>query len=133
VRNLLRVIDILPGVYLVGLVSIIVTRRNQRLGDLAAGTLVTRERPKRTGVAEATATLTDTDSKVATWDVSAVTTAELATVRRFLERRETLDPEARRELAHRLEQGLRSRVAGARADDDAERFLEALARAKSSR
>ena len=43
-RNVLRLIDILPFVYLVGCVSILVTSRNQRLGDLAAGTLVVRER-----------------------------------------------------------------------------------------
>jgi uncharacterized RDD family membrane protein YckC len=132
VRNLLRVIDILPGVYLVGLVSIVLTRRNQRLGDLAAGTLVTRERPKRTGMTGAAENVGDTNAQVA-WDVSAVTASELAAVRRFLERRETFDTGARRQLACRLEQGLRSRVAGAGTDGDPERFLEALARAKSSR
>src|SRR5437868_3232179 len=44
VRNVLRIVDILPGTYLVGMVSILVARRNQRLGDFAAGTLVVRER-----------------------------------------------------------------------------------------
>jgi len=44
VRNVLRLIDILPGTYLVGIIAILVTRRNQRLGDLLAGTLVVRER-----------------------------------------------------------------------------------------
>ena len=40
VRNLLRVVDFLPFGYGAGLVSIVSTRRFQRLGDLAAGTLV---------------------------------------------------------------------------------------------
>jgi len=39
-RNLLRAIDILPVGYLVGSIAALVTRRGQRLGDLAAGTLV---------------------------------------------------------------------------------------------
>ena len=43
IRNLLRFVDLLPGAYLVGLISILLTRRNQRLGDLAAGTLVIRD------------------------------------------------------------------------------------------
>ena len=45
VRNLLRTIDFLPLLYLVGLVTMLCNRRFQRLGDLAAGTLVisTRE------------------------------------------------------------------------------------------
>lgn len=44
-RNLIRVIDIFPGFYLVGVISMLCTRRNQRLGDLAASTLVVHERP----------------------------------------------------------------------------------------
>ncbi|MDJ0779349.1 MAG: RDD family protein [Gammaproteobacteria bacterium] len=40
VRNLLRVIDFLPLMYLAGLVCMLSNRRFQRLGDLAAGTLV---------------------------------------------------------------------------------------------
>ncbi len=43
-RNLLRIIDALPFLYLVGLVSVAVSKRNQRIGDLAAGTTVVRSR-----------------------------------------------------------------------------------------
>ncbi len=40
IRNLLRSVDFLPFLYGTGLVSLLLTRRFQRLGDLAAGTLV---------------------------------------------------------------------------------------------
>jgi len=40
IRNVFRLIDCLPLVYLVGLVSCIVTARRVRLGDLAAGTVL---------------------------------------------------------------------------------------------
>ncbi|MDH3534439.1 MAG: RDD family protein [Gammaproteobacteria bacterium] len=40
VRNLLRTVDFLPLLYLAGLVTMMTNRRFQRLGDLAAGTLV---------------------------------------------------------------------------------------------
>lgn len=43
IRNLLRVVDGLPGAYTVGLVSILLTRDFQRVGDLVAGTLVVHE------------------------------------------------------------------------------------------
>jgi uncharacterized RDD family membrane protein YckC len=43
IRNLLRVIDILPGFYMVGGVMCLVTRKSQRLGDIAAGTVVVRQ------------------------------------------------------------------------------------------
>jgi uncharacterized RDD family membrane protein YckC len=42
IRNLLRMVDFLPLFYGVGLVSVIVTTRSQRLGDIAAGTYVVR-------------------------------------------------------------------------------------------
>ncbi len=40
IRNLIRAVDTLPGVYLVGCVSVLLSNRFQRLGDLAAGTIV---------------------------------------------------------------------------------------------
>lgn len=51
-RNLLRVADALPAIvvfplYLFGLISCTVTNRFQRLGDLAAGTMVVVEEPQR--------------------------------------------------------------------------------------
>lgn len=45
-RNLLRLVDSLAG-YLVGAIVIMVTNRRQRLGDLAAGTIVTTRQISR--------------------------------------------------------------------------------------
>jgi uncharacterized RDD family membrane protein YckC len=43
-RNFIRYIDQIPFFYAVGAIAIFVTRDHQRLGDLAAGTLVVRDR-----------------------------------------------------------------------------------------
>jgi len=47
-RNLLRVFDALPGffipIYSVGLIASFISRRDQRIGDLFAGTVVVREK-----------------------------------------------------------------------------------------
>ncbi|HEY4011640.1 MAG TPA: RDD family protein [Acidobacteriaceae bacterium] len=43
-RNLLRVVDYLPALYLTGVITMLATKRHQRLGDLAAGTIVVHER-----------------------------------------------------------------------------------------
>jgi uncharacterized RDD family membrane protein YckC len=43
-RNLLRLVDILPAIYLVGGLACFFSRNCQRLGDLAAGTIVARLR-----------------------------------------------------------------------------------------
>lgn len=144
VRNLLRPIDFLPFGYLVGVISIMLTKRNQRLGDLAAGTLVVREPSgpsrrrrgagaRKRGAAGEGAESVATSGVAPDWDVSAVSVEELATVRRFLERREELDGGSRNELAVRLERGLRGKVAGAPDSLAGEPFLEALVRAKSAR
>ena len=51
VRNLVRLLEGPPTFYVPAIVSILVTRRNQRLGDLAAGTLVIREPRARAAAA----------------------------------------------------------------------------------
>jgi uncharacterized RDD family membrane protein YckC len=42
IRNLLRIVDLLPGLYVVGSLATLCTRKAQRLGDLAANTVVIR-------------------------------------------------------------------------------------------
>jgi uncharacterized RDD family membrane protein YckC len=47
-RNLIRIIDMVPGFYLIGALCIFTTRRQQRLGDMVAGTLVVHSVPAET-------------------------------------------------------------------------------------
>ncbi|MDQ1461287.1 MAG: hypothetical protein QOI08_2771, partial [Actinomycetota bacterium] len=44
IRNILRIVDFLPVLYAAGVVCMVATGRDQRLGDLAAGTIVVRDR-----------------------------------------------------------------------------------------
>ena len=142
-RNVLRVVDMLPGFYAVAMATIFATQRNQRLGDIAAGTVVVREhRPDREarkpgapqfvkapGPPPPAPVVVDTTG----WDVSAIGADEVATVRRFLERRSTLAGDARRRLAADLAERLRPRVAGVPESVSAETFLEGLSAAKAAR
>ena len=128
VRNVLRIVDILPGFYLVGMGSILATSRNQRLGDLAAGTLVLRERtalPPETRISPSV--------QVPAWDTSAVTADELEAVVAFLGRRTELPAGARIQLAAELAGRLRPKVGGTIAEDGDEMFLERLVAAKRGR
>lgn len=43
-RNVLRIVDAFPFLYLVGIVVIVLSDENQRLGDIVADTLVVRSR-----------------------------------------------------------------------------------------
>ena len=133
-RNVLRIVDAMPGFYVVGILSILFTRNNQRLGDLAAGTLVVRERRQLTALPSAPAPSAGppgTDSEL--WDVSAVTGEELATVRRFLDRRSTLTPDARARLAQEMASRLGPKVVGPPTEWEPESFLEYLVATKGAR
>jgi uncharacterized RDD family membrane protein YckC len=44
-RNLLRIVDSLPGMYAVGIVSVLLSGQNKRLGDYLAGTIVVHDKP----------------------------------------------------------------------------------------
>jgi uncharacterized RDD family membrane protein YckC len=128
VRNIARLIDGPPLFYLPTVVGILATRHNQRPGDLAADTVVIRTAGRRPAEPAREVPVSALD-----WDVSAIGPDELAVVRRFLERRDGLTPEARRALALRLADGLRPRVSGAAGADSPEGFLETLLATKDAR
>ena len=131
-RNIMRIVDSLPGFYLVGILSVMFTANNQRLGDLAAGTIVVRERRQSTALPpHAASGPAPADS--ALYDVSAVSAEEVATVRRFLDRRAALTPEARDRLARDMATRLGPKVVGPPRQWEPEAFLEYLVAAKAAR
>jgi uncharacterized RDD family membrane protein YckC len=137
VRNLIRLLEGPPLFYVPAICSILATRRNQRLGDLAADTLVVREpraprRPRRRRRAAEPGALPPA-LRLAEWDVSAITQEELAAIRSFLARRESFAPAARRGLARDLAARLGAKVAGPPPGLPAETLLEGIAAAKSAR
>ena len=131
IRNLMRLVDMLPFSYAIGIVAILVSSKNQRLGDMAAATVVVREVTTGSGSAwrEHEMPRGDEDS----WDVGGVTREEIATVRSFLTRRETLDSNARTRIGRELAFRLHAKVPGAPANMSPEEFLRRLAAAKSRR
>lgn len=158
IRNIVRLVDGLPLSYLPAMVSILLTSRNQRLGDLAGSTIVVRE-PRRKEAAEAgfadyvpraapAAAVAPTFAGFAlpesvgvaiaprpvaagALDVSAVSADDLAAVRGFLDRRADLPPGVRGDLARRIAGALAPRVGGAGAHLHDEGLIEAVAAAKA--
>ena len=111
IRNLLRLLDILPLTYAVGAITMLVSGRAQRLGDIAAGTAVVRLRrallvygqiglpptpwqsmgpPTVDGQAIATARV-DTRS----WDLTGLTAEHREVLQAFAARRYGLPPAVR--------------------------------------
>lgn len=129
IRNALRLVDGLVLWYVPTVVAILATKRNQRPGDLAADTVVIRDRREIDRVEHPPAPVGDPFGTGARWDVSAVSAADTATVRAFLERRSALEAPARTRLAAQLDAALRPLVGGVD-ERDPERFLEILYDAK---
>jgi uncharacterized RDD family membrane protein YckC len=115
VRNLLRLIDFLPGGYLVGVVSMMVDRHERRLGDLVAGTMVVVDRPLwQLSRADAMAKTDNTAARVpeirlalselpgCTLAVQDVPTEFRMVVEDFLKRRKGMALDVREALARRL-------------------------------
>jgi uncharacterized RDD family membrane protein YckC len=128
VRTLLRIVDQWGTLAIAGTISILATRRNQRLGDLAAGTIVIRER--RAAVSEPPTTAATTAAGV---DVTAVSPAELAAIRDFLARRDSLHGNARSRVAQALADRLSDKVGGLPPGGmSPERLLETIAAAKDA-
>jgi uncharacterized RDD family membrane protein YckC len=132
VRNLLRIVDVflLP---FVAVICMLVTRRAQRLGDLAAGTMVIREHRL------------DAPRPVRLWgtperhlrgvDIARLSEREYDVIRSFLARRETLAPDARAELAAKVVETMLERM-GQRDKETGlsdEELLEALAQSYRAR
>jgi uncharacterized RDD family membrane protein YckC len=132
IRNLMLLIEGLPLSYAPAIISALVTRNNQRLGDLMAGTLVVREiKPPRPRYQMPSPVPPIPPERYASWDVTAIGDNESGAVRAFLERRHQLEPGARGALAAQLAGRLRPLVAGVRPGLSDETFLEYLAAAKA--
>jgi uncharacterized RDD family membrane protein YckC len=131
VRNIARIADFLPVFYLVGTISIVATQHDQRLGDLAAGTVVVRDRFP--GLAQLPAPITVTPAAVATWDVSAIRPDEVQAIRQFLDRRLSLRWPARSYFALDLVNRVGPRVVGVPPNSHPEFVLEGIVVAKQSR
>jgi uncharacterized membrane protein SpoIIM required for sporulation/uncharacterized RDD family membrane protein YckC len=96
VRNLLRIVDMQPGItWLVGGAAMMMHGETKRLGDMAAGTVVVRERTAAVLPEEAAA---GADAA----GPPRLSPEEFDTLARYVARRDTLQPEVRHGLAKRL-------------------------------
>ena len=124
-RNFLRFVDGLPGVYAVGAVSIFATRRQQRLGDLTAGTLVVHERRVEEPIWSSSGVRTFTAAAYEAYTPAAVAAVprtvpadavarlgeqDLLAIESFLARRLDLPMDARATLAARLAERMAAKM-----------------------
>ncbi len=135
IRNFIRLVDFLPLFYGIGVVVMFVDRRARRLGDLAGGTLVVKE---RRGVTLESLTTGGAGGVVpelkpgeeprapSLANVHLLSDQDYTLVQEFLRRRDELGRDARMRLGVQLASGLQTRL-GIPQGGDAERFLQYVA------
>jgi uncharacterized RDD family membrane protein YckC len=123
-RNLLRIVDQLPFLYGIAIVSVFFSKQNKRLGDFVAGTVVVHEKTVETARPFQE---TQVDAAAPAYEVSRITVDELRLIETFLQRRDTFDPTLRGSMAAqitaRISCKLEVQVRGWPAN---EKFLEAV-------
>jgi uncharacterized RDD family membrane protein YckC len=104
VRNLLGMADFLPVFYLLGGLLVMISSRGQRLGDMAAGTIVIRERAVQPPleVNGKIQELASDEFHFTTDQLSACSANDRFILRSFFQRAEEMDPRPREQLALRL-------------------------------
>lgn len=103
IRSALGVVEIAASSGALAFLVVLLTRRNQRIGDVLAGTLVLRQRSgAHDPVAMRFVPVEGTEDFVATIDVSRLTAEEYQTVRSFLLRARDMTAVSRDEVATQL-------------------------------
>jgi uncharacterized RDD family membrane protein YckC len=126
-RNLLRVVDQLPGFYAVGMVVSLLNKQNKRIGDLVTGALVVRE----TSVSELKPLWFSGEAqpqRSALIGANLLTDDELILIESFLQRRYELDPAIRSRMAQSILDRVRDKFSLSQNEQGgAESLLEAAA------
>ncbi|MEW5827663.1 MAG: RDD family protein [Chloroflexota bacterium] len=131
IRNLVRLIDLLPMAYGVGVVTMFINSNSRRVGDLAAGTVVVYDRretglgdlaPVNPGVWAATISPAKLPEE---FPLEKLTRHEVDVIEEFLHRRDDLSN--RRELARHLLEALVGRLGLSRETMDFDRADDLLA------
>src|SRR5438874_3273562 len=127
-RNLLRIVDWLPGFYAIGIASALLTKENKRLGDLVAGSLVVREASFSDLKTVWHTAPAPTGPVLAPLGAAKLTPEESALIDSLLMRRSQLDFDVRVRMADQIFQRLKPKLT-LPADNtmSAEKILESLA------
>ncbi|HTX16302.1 MAG TPA: RDD family protein [Candidatus Baltobacteraceae bacterium] len=126
-RNLLRIVDTMPTMYATGLITMLISRENKRVGDYAAGTVVIHEKPLQ-GVSSIWQQSATPAQPPAGIPLPQLNVEELQLIEAFLDRRGSLDPQVRSAMARQIADRLAERWSIPAADrPDAEKFLELAA------
>jgi len=136
-RNLLRFVDLMPSMYLAGVITMLCNRKNKRLGDLAAGTIVVHELPADDRAADAFLSGENFFAKEQPGPETALPAdaiarldpSDLHVMETFFTRALDLDMQTRATMANRIAARMATKMKVPLPEGNPERTLEALAKA----
>jgi uncharacterized RDD family membrane protein YckC len=125
-RNLLRGVDWLPGMYITGITSMMISRRNQRLGDHLVGSIVVHDKRAEELRPDWSPSSEKTSSNP---QLSKITPEELVLIETYLQRRLSLDLGVRDATAHKIAMRVTAKTGIERPPEQSlDDFLESIAK-----
>lgn len=116
----------------ISFISIILTKKQQRLGDLLAGTVVVHSsRKARLGTLQVQDAALEASAPFRSWEISQVSDDEVYLIRRFLDRRVFLAGNIRLDLANKIYTIVLPKTSGIPTDWYAEAVLEGIAASRA--
>jgi uncharacterized RDD family membrane protein YckC len=98
-RNLMRIVDGIPGIYAIGVIAVFLSPRNKRLGDYLAGTIVVYDKPLDRGSSLA---FRGADAHVGSPVVQQLTEQQFQVLEAYTARKFDLEWEMRRQFAAQI-------------------------------
>ncbi len=104
IRNVVRIADIMPGGYGVGLITLFFSSQNKRLGDIAAGTIVIKDRISGdVGTSSSAISSPAADTYLAyIKSIDGITEDQFSLIRKFLLRVQLMDKDEAAVLAQHI-------------------------------
>jgi uncharacterized RDD family membrane protein YckC len=125
-RNLLRVVDALPTLYFVGIVTMMISRQHRRVGDYVVGSIVVHDkRPEQIRPDWSTAPQSASSSSA----TAKLSPEELVLIETYLQRRLDLAPTVRDDTAYKIATRITAKTGIERSPDQSlDDFLEQMAK-----
>jgi uncharacterized RDD family membrane protein YckC len=131
IRNVVRGVDYLPSLYLIGLIVMFISTESRRLGDYAAGTIVVKERasttladlgPTTIATAGGPQEQVELTPEEEAWTLRALTGRDLSVIREYLARAPSLPAPVRERIGADIATRVAARI-GAEPGPDPTMFL----------
>jgi uncharacterized RDD family membrane protein YckC len=131
IRNILRIVDMLPAAYCTGILVVFFERHNRRFGDIVADTIVVRDRPKFRAFEDfinQQSALTPINRAITIQGIDRLSTSEIAIIKNFYSKMKSMKEAEKIRLSSKIEQKILKKLKFSGTLDTDERLSEVFKR-----